>query len=166
MATAAADSAAHYEVDVSVATGTVGMPDERDIRAWVLHALTGSGRAPSGPADVSVRVVAEAEIAALNERYRGKRGPTNVLSFPMAGIEGLPGGEPLTLGDIVVCASVVASEAREQGKAEPDHWAHMLIHGALHLLGFDHERAEEAAEMEALEAQLLASLGIADPYAS
>ena len=166
MPAVAADSTAQYEVEVSVAAGSGRMPDEQAIRGWVLHALTGSGRAPPGPADVSVRVVGEAEIAALNQQYRGKRAPTNVLSFPMAGVEGLPDGEPLTLGDIVVCAGVVASEAREQGKAEPDHWAHMLIHGALHLLGFDHERAEEAAEMEALEAQLLASLGIADPYAS
>jgi probable rRNA maturation factor len=164
--TLAADLSAGHEVDVTVAPGAGEAPDPSDLRGWVQHALEGSGRAPARPAEISVHVVDEEEIAALNRKYRGKHGATNVLSFPMGDIEGLPGGEPIALGDIVVCAGVVAKEAREQGKAATDHWAHMLVHGTLHLLGFDHEDAAEAAEMEGLEARLLAGLGIPDPYTS
>jgi len=86
------------------------------------------------------------------------------LSFPAGDIDGLPADVSRLLGDVVVCAPVVAAEAGEQGKTLPDHWAHMLVHGTLHLLGFDHENDVEAVEMEALEAQILASNGVTDPY--
>ena len=109
-----------------------------------------------------MRIVDEAEGRALNARWRGRDYATNVLSFPAE----LPPGVALPLlGDLVVCAPVVAREAAEQGKPEADHWAHLVIHGTLHLLGFDHESESDAVVMEGLERELLAGLGIGDPYA-
>ena len=151
---------------MAFATEAVAAPTAAAMRGWVAQAVNASGRAPAGCAEVSVRVVDEAESRSLNARYRGQDRATNVLSFPSGAIAGLTAGQPAPLGDIAVCAAVVAREAREQGKAEPDHWAHMLVHGTLHLLGFDHEDSAEAAEMEALETQVLAGMGISDPYAS
>ena len=120
-----------------------------------------------GGGELTIRVVGEAESAELNERYRHKRGPTNVLAFPS---EPLPAegaeDELLPLGDLVICAPVVAREAAEQGKTLEAHWAHIVIHGALHLVGYDHETDAEAGEMEGRERELLAALGIADPYAA
>jgi probable rRNA maturation factor len=129
------------------------------LRRWVRCAL---GAQVKG--ELTVRVVTADESAALNSQYRGKAGPTNVLSF--AAGDAPPGAreEALPFGDIVVCADVVAREAREQGKPLEAHWAHMVIHGALHLQGFDHERPADAAAMEARERSLLAGLGFADPY--
>lgn len=125
--------------------------------------------------ELVVRVVDEAESAALNERYAHKKGPTNVLAFPAgdppppaaATPRGAPGAlvEPTALGDLAICAAVVAREAAEQGKSLEAHWAHMVIHGCLHLRGYDHMNAAEARVMEARERELLAGLGIADPYA-
>lgn len=119
--------------------------------------------------ELVVRVVDEAESAALNQRYARKKGPTNVLAFPagdplVAGEPMLP-AEPTALGDLAICAAVVAREAAEQGKAAKAHWAHMVIHGCLHLRGYDHMNAADASIMEARERELLAGLGIADPYA-
>lgn len=133
-------------------------PTARDIRRWALAALAGAGRG-----ELTVRIVGEQESAALNERYRGKQGPTNVLAFPGGGGEEL-GGEPPPLGDLVICAPVVIREAREQGKPAAAHWAHMVVHGALHLVGYDHEEAAAAVAMEARERQVLATLGFSDPY--
>jgi probable rRNA maturation factor len=113
--------------------------------------------------ELVVRVVDEAESTALNQRYARKQGPTNVLAFP-AGDPALP-GEPKALGDLAICAAVVAREASEQGKALKAHWAHMVIHGCLHLRGYDHMNSADASVMEARERELLAGLGIADPYA-
>lgn len=144
-------------IDIQYAMSAAGMPAEERLRTWVRLAL--GDRAKS--AELSVRVVDEAEITALNSRYRGKDYPTNVLSFPY---EGMPGVESALLGDVVICAPVVAREAVEQGKPSEAHWAHMAIHGALHLLGYDHYEAGEAERMEALETRLLAKLGFADPY--
>ena len=109
--------------------------------------------------ELGIRVVGRRESRALNERWRGRPKPTNVLSFPAA-----PSLRGKQLGDLVVCAPVVAREAREQGKALRAHWAHMIVHGTLHLLGFDHERAADAKRMEGRERMLLARLDIADPY--
>ena len=115
-----------------------------------------------GEAEVSVCLVDEGEMARLNSRYRGKDTATNVLSFPAD----LPPeiGLPL-LGDLVICAPLVDAEAAAQQKPVDAHWAHLTIHGVLHLLGYDHQAPDQAAEMEALEISLLASMGIADPYA-
>jgi probable rRNA maturation factor len=111
---------------------------------------------------LTVRIVGRAEGARLNRRWRGKPGATNVLSFP--GME-LPGNGPDLLGDIVICAPVVDGEAQTQGKSRAAHWAHMVVHGVLHLLGYDHESQAQAAVMESLEVKLLARLGVDNPYA-
>ena len=128
-------------------------PGPGKLRAWA--ALAAGDR----DAELGIRVVGRSESGALNRRWRGRQGPTNVLSFPA----GPTPGRRL-LGDIVVCAPVVAREAREQGKPLAAHWAHMIIHGTLHLLGFDHLRVKDAQRMEGREKALLARLGIRDPY--
>src|SRR5690606_7773710 len=112
--------------------------------------------------ELSIRIVDDAEARALNRDYRNRDYATNVLSFPAD----LPPGITVPLiGDIVLCAPVIAREAQEQGKALGDHYAHLAIHGVLHLLGFDHGTDAEAARMEALETRILAGLGIGNPYA-
>lgn len=111
--------------------------------------------------ELSIRLVDEDESAELNYRYRGKNGPTNVLSFPFEAPVAL---EPRLLGDLVICVPVVEKEAREQSKALNDHWAHMVVHGCLHLLGYDHIEEHEAEQMEALEIRILHSLNIINPY--
>lgn len=110
---------------------------------------------------VLIRIVDIPESAALNQQYRGKAGPTNILSFPFEVPDNVPNQH---LGDLIVCAPVVCSEANEQNKSLSDHWAHMLVHGVLHLLGYDHLTDEDAEEMEALEVKLLQNIGVSDPY--
>lgn len=110
---------------------------------------------------VSVHVVGARAARTLNARYRGKDKPTNVLSFPGPGV--MPDGER-PLGDIVICAPLMAREAHAQRKTLIAHWAHITVHGTLHLLGFDHQRPGEARQMEALEVRVLGKLGIGDPY--
>ena len=148
--------------DVQRAAEEDSTPDDAFIATWVTRAIEAAW--DSGDSEVSVRIVDAAEIRVLNRDYRGKDNPTNVLSFPAGDVAGLPDDEPSPLGDIVVCASVVQDESAAQGKATPDHWAHMLVHGALHLLGYDHESEEEAETMEALEIEILAAHGVGDPY--
>jgi len=131
-------------------------PGPATLRGWARLAAG----ARSG--ELGIRVVGAAESRALNERWRGKVSPTNVLSFPAAA----GAGGPPQIGDIVVCAPVVAREARAQGKALRAHWAHMIIHGTLHLLGYDHGRRADARRMEGRERALLGRLGFADPYGS
>jgi probable rRNA maturation factor len=134
-----------------------GVPSARSIRGWVRAALA----TRAGPAEVCVRIVDEVEMRALNARYRRKDYATNVLSFPAE----LPAGvEHALLGDIVVCAPLVSCEAAAQDKRPRAHWAHLLVHGTLHLLGHDHQRAREAARMEGLETAVLRELGFPDPY--
>ena len=149
-------------VDVQVVSDAPGIPSTGDIRLWVERAL--GAVVADRDVDVSVRIVDEHEMRMLNRDFRDQDKPTNVLSFPAGNVAGLPADESPALGDIVVCATVVAAEAAEQGKAVGDHWGHMLVHGALHLLGYDHMTALEAGEMESHERQILADLGIADPY--
>ena len=135
-----------------------GVPAPAVLRQWALAALGHTH------GELTIRIVDEAESALLNGRYRSKDYPTNVLSFPYdsEGFEETDDGPPL--GDIAICAPVVMREAEEQGKEARAHWAHMVVHGVLHLRGRDHIEDAEAEEMEAEERSILAGLGFADPY--
>lgn len=113
--------------------------------------------------EVTIRIVDIAEMTALNQDFRGKSGATNVLSFPADLPDAAKEAYPV-LGDIVICADVVNREAAEQGKSEPSHWAHMVTHGVLHLLGHDHVNDDEAEIMESLEIKLMQQLGFSNPY--
>lgn len=150
------------DVAVSYATARKGVPSATSFRRWVEAALHGRIR----DADLALRIVGEDEGRALNRHYRGKDKPTNVLSFPAdIGDIQLPKGVTLPLlGDIVICAPVVASEAKAQGKGVNAHYAHLTVHGVLHLLGWDHQNDAEAQAMEQLEREILAGLGLGDPY--
>jgi len=149
---------AHLELDLQIATqNTDNLPSLEDFSRWVTAALPTIG----DEFEVTIRLVDEAESQSLNSEYRGKDKPTNVLSFPFEAPMDLD--VPL-LGDLVICTQVVNQEAKEQQKPLLHHWAHLTIHGILHLRGYDHINDDEAEEMEALEVQLLASLDIPDPY--
>ena len=151
------------DVGVSYALPRVGLPAAVSFRKWVAAALDGRIR----EADLAVRLVGNKEGRALNRHYRGKDYPTNVLSFPADIAEGvkLPKGVKMPLlGDLVLCAPVIAREAREQKKPLAAHYAHLTVHGALHLLGWDHEDSRDAECMEQLEREILAGLGVPDPY--
>ena len=149
------------EVAVSYATPRKGVPAAMSFRRWVAAALDTRIR----EADLALRIVGEDEARAFNRPYRGKDYPTNVLSFPAERPPGLPKNArfPL-LGDLVICAPVVAREAAEQRKPLSAHYAHLTVHGALHLLGWDHDNEADAHAMEQLEREILAGLGIDDPY--
>lgn len=144
-------------LDLQIASSATDLPTQQDIECWLSAAITPF----QAEAEVTVRIVDASESQQLNRTYRGKDKPTNVLSFPCQCTTGL---ELPLLGDLVICAAVVAQEASEQNKTLAAHWAHMIVHGCLHLLGFDHINDTEAAEMEAEEIQILAELGFADPY--
>ncbi len=144
-------------VEIQRACESARAPDDGELSSWAAAALQGEG-----PGEVVIRLVDEAESAELNATYRHRQGPTNVLSFPF---EAPPGVETPLLGDLVICAPVVARQAREQGKRLEAHWAHMVVHGMLHLQGYDHQDEVEAARMEGRERQILARLGFPDPYA-
>lgn len=146
-------------VHVGYALPRTGLPAATSFRRWVAAALAAAGH--RGAAEVSIRLVEADEGRALNRQYRGKDKATNVLSFPAE----LPPGVPVPLlGDIVLCAPVIAAEAAAQGKPLRDHHAHLTVHGVLHLLGHGHDDDPSAAAMEALETRILAGLGVADPY--
>lgn len=134
---------------------------EKRCRAAARAALAAAGNAPDSPA-LSVLLCDDDAIAALNSQFRGKGGPTNVLSFPAG--DAYPDGTVM-LGDIAVALETVEREAAASGIVVADHLSHMIVHGTLHLLGYDHLSDEEAAEMETLEGKVLSDLGIADPYA-
>ena len=151
------------DVSVGYALPRAGIPAAASFRKWVAAALDGRIR----EADLAIRLVDAKEGRALNRHYRGKDYATNVLSFPAEVAEGvkLPKGVRMPLlGDLVICAPVVAREAQDQGKALNDHYAHLTVHGVLHLLGWDHEDDRDAECMEHLEREILAGLGIEDPY--
>ncbi len=148
------------ELDLQNASAATALPSEEQFRRWCELAL----RQRTADSELTIRLVDEAEGRELNHTWRHKDYATNVLSFPA----GIPDGLldiPL-LGDLVICVPVVEREAAEQHKASEAHWAHLVIHGCLHLLGYDHIDDEEAEEMEALERELLAELGHPDPYAA
>jgi probable rRNA maturation factor len=134
---------------VQRAVAAAGLPSATSLRNWALAALKRKG-------ELTIRVVDEAESESLNRQYRKKRKPTNVLSFSY--------GERGVLGDLVICAPVVVHEAREQNKSPRAHWAHMVVHGCLHLQGHDHENDADAAQMEALEICIMEKLGFENPY--
>jgi probable rRNA maturation factor len=164
------------ELDVTYAARRPWAPRRALLLRWASGALAGGletarpgaratkppGRSAAARIALSVRIVGETRSRALNARYRRKDRATNVLSF--AGAGRLPDGRTF-LGELVICAPVVAREARSQGKRPPAHWAHMTVHGVLHLLGFDHERSAEARKMAAREIQILDRLGFSNPYA-
>lgn len=154
-----------YLVDIEVVSQSTHIPEAADMVRWVSSALdaaaTENDMALNEDAEISIYVVDQSESQALNLQYRGKDKPTNVLSFPADIPEEV--GIPL-LGDLVVCAPVVEQEAAEQNKTLAAHWAHMLVHGALHLLGYDHVEEAEAEAMEDLETRIIKQLGFPAPY--
>ena len=145
---------AKLELTVQTAVNSPGLPTKAELRRWLAAALERS-------AAITVRFVGAAEGRALNCAYRGRDYATNVLSFDY----GDGGRGQILAGDIVLCAPVLRREARAQGKALEAHVAHLAVHGALHLQGYDHQTPRAAARMEALEQKILANLGFADPYA-
>nr|WP_041411593.1 rRNA maturation RNase YbeY [Shewanella pealeana] len=145
------------DLDVQVAVEGFELPSQAELELWVKTAL----RDTMSEAELTIRIVDVEESQELNMTYRGKDKPTNVLSFPF---EAPPGIELPLLGDLVICAAVVEQEAIDQNKPLLAHWAHMVVHGCLHLLGYDHIEDVEAEEMESLETQLIESLGYINPY--
>jgi len=145
-------------LDLQRESADPALPAAPMVRRWVRAALAGRRER----AELTVRLVDEPEMIELNQTYRHKTGSTNVLSFPF---EAPPGITLALLGDVVICAPVVAREAAEQGKLLNAHWCHMVVHGVLHLLGFDHQTDNEAHTMERLETEIITALGFADPYA-
>ncbi|MCK6262224.1 rRNA maturation RNase YbeY [Vibrio sp. ZSDE26] len=146
------------ELDLQLAVkDEAGLPSEADIHLWLSKAVTSF----QSNAEVTIRIVDTEESHELNHQYRGKDKPTNVLSFPF---EAPPGVELDLLGDLIICRQVVEQEAIEQNKPLMAHWAHMVVHGSLHLLGYDHIDDDEADEMESLETEFLQSMGFKDPY--
>lgn len=143
-------------LDLQSATNNDTIPAETDCQTWAEQGWQGDGET-----EVTLRIVDEPEGHELNCQYRSKDDATNVLSFPF---EAPPGVDLGLLGDLVICAGVVEREAREQDKAPEAHWAHLVIHGMLHLQGYDHQNPDEAETMENLEVRLLAELGLPDPY--
>jgi probable rRNA maturation factor len=153
-------------LDLQIATSEAPVPAQTDLARWATAALEGR----RGRAELTIRVVGREEGRALNRRYRGPDRPTNVLSFPFERPAGMGADAPFQdvlgdlLGDLVICAPVVHDEAREQGKTEAAHWAHLVVHGVLHLIDYDHVTDEEAAQMEALETAIILALGFPPPY--
>jgi len=145
------------DLDLQVACDSQDLPSEQQFECWLSAVL--NSRKPD--AEVTIRLVDIAESQALNHEYRGKDKPTNVLSFEF---DAPPMIELNLIGDLVICKEIIQREAIEQHKALFDHWAHMVVHGTLHLLGYDHIIEQEALIMESLEKDILATLGIDDPY--
>ena len=145
-------------LDFQVDSQNSFIPTENELQTWLDIVFDDQS---VGEQEVTIRVVTQQESQQLNRDYRGKDSPTNVLSFPF---EPPPGIEMNLLGDLVICADIVEQEANQQNKPILHHWAHMVVHGTLHLLGFDHIEDQEAQQMENLEIALLAKLAIDDPY--
>jgi len=143
-------------VDLQRAVEAPGVPENAEFERWAQAAWLGED-----PSEVTIRIVADEESAELNSQYRGKTGPTNVLSFPFEAPAGIT--VPLA-GDLIICAPVVEKESAEQQKTLAEHWAHMVVHGMLHLQGYDHIDDSDAEVMEALEIRLLGQLGFSNPY--
>lgn len=154
-------------VEVQLASAASPLPDRQYVRNFVQDTFGFVQQQPGSSVEIVVRIVDEDESRELNSRFRQIDRPTNVLAFPSYDAdlaELLEEAGEFPLGDLVICAPIVLREAAEQGKNADEHWAHMLVHGTLHLLGYDHVQAEDAARMEALETRILAARGIGDPY--
>ncbi|WP_373950049.1 rRNA maturation RNase YbeY [Vibrio pomeroyi] len=146
------------ELDLQIAVeNEQGLPTKQDIQLWLDKTIPQFQE----NAELTVRIVDTDESHQLNHEYRGKDKPTNVLSFPF---EAPPGIELDLLGDLIICRQVVEKEAEEQNKPLLAHWAHMVVHGSLHLLGYDHIEDDEAEEMESLETEIMQAMGFEDPY--
>ena len=150
---------AMHRILIQRAERNLSAPNSTDLRLWAKHVL----REKTSAGELTIRIVGKNEMTSLNHTYRQKNYPTNILSFPFEMPDDVALDIPL-LGDLVVCADVVNQEAIDQGKTPPDHWAHMIVHGTLHLLGYDHEIDADAVIMEAEEIRILQSLGINNPY--
>ena len=146
------------KVDIQRASKSKNLPENKQIRNWIKKTLSSVKKQDI---ELTVRMVDEGEGAELNEQWRKRKGPTNVLSFPSEDAEKYTPGY---IGDIVLCVPVINREAGEQKKSLESHWAHMIIHGTLHLLGYDHIKAEDAEEMELHEIRILESMGYKNPY--
>ncbi len=148
-----------HEVDIQRDENGAGMPDDTLIERWCVYCLEETSEAPG---EVCVRIVGEEEIRELNDRFRHRDGATNVLSFSAGEVSE---DDRLLLGDVVICAPVVAAEAQVQGKSVEAHFAHLVIHGILHLQDHDHSDDDQAREMEAIEIRVMQGLGYGNPYA-
>lgn len=153
---------APLRVDLQVAADEFVVPEDADWKAWVGAALSAGGRVASGV--ITVRLVSEDESAALNSTYRDKPGPTNVLAFTGPGDSAGGATVETELGDLIICLPIACREADEQGKRAVAHLAHLVVHGTLHLIGYDHEHEADAEGMENLEVRILGGLGFVDPY--
>lgn len=157
----------NISVDLQIACQVDSAPREAEVHAWLEQAYRAGKPNASRHGDVSVRIVDENESRQLNNQYRHQDKATNVLAFPAgspAEFGALPEDEAQPLGDLVICGPLVEQEAEDQGKSPAGHWGHLLIHGMLHLLGYDHETSSQAAEMETMERKILAERGFEDPY--
>lgn len=148
-----------YRIIIQIAEKNINVPSSAALRKWAKKTL----RSEVETGEVTIRIVAKKEMIELNSTYRHKNKPTNVLSFPFVMPDGIKLDVPI-LGDIVICAEVVEQEAREQSKDLTAHWAHMVVHGIFHLLGYNHELDSEADIMESLEIKILQGLGFPNPY--
>ncbi len=155
----------HVMIDLQNMTGSEQIPSANDFENWVKAALELEGQKLEQP-ELTIRVVSAEESQQLNYDYRDKDKPTNILSFPFEAPDMLPKNTfDELLGDLVICEVVMKAEALQQNKLESNHWAHLVVHGVLHLLGYDHMEPEQAETMESLEIAVLEKLGIDDPYA-
>jgi probable rRNA maturation factor len=149
------------EVALTLLDAGAGEPPAEQFQLWLQTALDASGIALPPCVEVTIQIVDQLQSAELNEQFRGKSGATNVLSFPFSAMT----PEPLPiLGDLAICAPLVVAQAQAQGKTALSHWAHLTVHGLLHLCGYDHIEEPQAEAMESLERQIMAQLGFADPY--
>ncbi len=150
------------DLDLQIAVEDPDLPSAAQFELWVAAALEGR----RARAALSIRLVEPAESQALNRDYRSIDRPTNVLSFPFEPPPGIDPADPVNdlIGDLVICSQLVQQEAREQGKTPESHWAHLVVHGVLHLIGYHHDTPEHAAEMESLETEILVGLGFPPPY--
>ena len=153
----ASEAEAGLDLEIQYIVEGNGIPAQQEFHAWALAAVSNEKL----PLEMVIRIVDEAESRQLNHQYRGKDKATNVLSFPFEAPAGITSRQ---LGNLVICAPVVKREAREQNKKEVDHWAQLVVHGVLHLQGYDHQTDRQAREMESLEKKILEGFGIGDPY--